>query len=57
MACKFHAFMYATSPPKLPGLHRFGRLLIGAALAGLVLVAQAERADRFQKLQVEADHA
>lgn len=55
MVCKFHAFMRPAFPPYLPGLRRVGRLLIGAALAGLVLAAHAERADRFQKLQVEAD--
>jgi lipopolysaccharide export system protein LptA len=55
MACKFHAFMYDTSPPYLPSPHRVGRWLVAAAFAGLALTAHAERADRFQKLKVEAD--
>ena len=51
--------MHSNPSPSLPlfvsGRHRLGRLLIAAACAGLGLAAQAERADRFQKLKVEAD--
>ena len=57
MACKFHAFMHhALSSPFPSGTHRrIVALLAGSICAAFVLTAQAERADRFQKLKVEAD--
>ncbi len=55
MACKFHAFMHSIPSPFVSSRHRVSRLLVAAACASLGFAAQAERADRFQKLKVEAD--
>lgn len=57
MACKFHAFMSHTLPSSLPSARRrvAGLLLLGALSAAFAPATQAERADRFQKLKVEAD--
>lgn len=52
MSCKFHAFM--TSLFKHPSMRLACRLLLAVA-AGAVLPAQAEKADRFKPLNVEAD--
>ena len=63
MACKFHAFMQHALFSPLAGdtsdtRRRIAGLLVGAIFAALTLAAQvahAEKADRFQKLKVEAD--
>ena len=58
MACKFHAFMsptYSSLALSRRSLRRAAAPLAFAVCAGLGLAAQAERADRFQKLKVEAD--
>lgn len=60
MACKFHAFMHHRPP--FPLLARFSTarrrltgLLVAVLCATSVVAVRAERADRFQKLKVEAD--
>jgi lipopolysaccharide export system protein LptA len=57
MACKFHAFMHnALSSLHVGGACRcIARLLVGSICIAFALAAQAEKADRFQKLKVEAD--
>ena len=58
MACKFHAFMHPIHFPFVFGRRpqrRIAALLTAAVCAGLGVSAHAERADRFQKLKVEAD--
>jgi lipopolysaccharide export system protein LptA len=61
MACKFHASMRHTLPSLTArhALHQraglFPGLLLGLVLAALAPASQAEKADRFQKLKVEAD--
>ena len=60
MSCKFHAFMTHTidslrSPPLRPAMLRaLGGLSLALALA---LPAQAERADRLQKINIAADQS
>jgi lipopolysaccharide export system protein LptA len=57
MACKFHAFMrhLLFSPLASGARRRIAGLLVGAIFAAFALPAHAEKADRFQKLKVEAD--
>jgi lipopolysaccharide export system protein LptA len=57
MACKFHAFMHLLPFSSFPSLVRrqvIG-LLVGALCTTFAVATRAERADRFQKLKVEAD--
>lgn len=60
MACKFHAFMTHTTPltrnaPPRPALLRaLGGLTLAIALSS---AAQAERADRLQKINIAADQS
>jgi lipopolysaccharide export system protein LptA len=57
MACKFHAFMQHTlfSPLVSGARRRIAGILVGAVCGAFAVAAQAEKADRFQKLKVEAD--
>ncbi len=57
MACKFHALMRHIFNPLVTSRirHRATGILVGVVCAASGWVAHAEKADRFQKLKVEAD--
>jgi lipopolysaccharide export system protein LptA len=55
MACKFHAAMSQLSSPILVSVFRRPWLAAVLLLCSIVLSAQAEKADRYQKMEVESD--